>query len=160
VDIKRALRLDDDELARQLKRDDDELAHEKADADIAKTMNATEFDLTWEPLDDEDEGCDNCGNPANYRLIDDYNVTLCRACAERETDGDARGRRILEILGDEYALFNETPAQVDERARDRREWRYFTIDVAICDCCDDGARYHLRGSSRQYCPDCFPLITH
>jgi hypothetical protein len=152
------LQLDDDELEHQMKR---HCAHEKADAEIAAVMDATEFDVTWELLDDEDEVvCDNCSNFAECRAKDDSEVVLCRACVKKEpTDGSARGRRILDILERESSMVNETPAQEDERARDRLEWRYFTVDVGFCEVlyCKLGARYHLRGGGPQYCPEHFPL---
>jgi hypothetical protein len=157
VDIKRALQLDDDELEHQMKR---HCAHEKADAEIAAVMDATEFDVTWEPFDDKDKACDFCSAPAQYLAFDDYELIVCRACAKKEAqDVGARGRRILEILERECEMVNETPAQEAERARDRLEWRYFTVDVGFCDVlgCELGARYHLRGGGQEYCPEHFPL---
>jgi hypothetical protein len=161
ADIKRALQLDDDELERQMKR---HCAHENADAEIAAAMDASDFDVMWATLDEKDVCCDFCQNLARYCAMEDHDVVACETCAKKESPTSstrARGQRIIGILECECGEVDETPAQETERARNRLEWRYFSIDVGLCDHqhCDLGARYHLRGGGPQYCPEHFPLKT-
>jgi hypothetical protein len=169
--IKRALQIDDDdELNHMAKR---ECACQATDAAIAAAVDADDFTLTWRWVDDVSAVCLRCNNETRgyYVHIEDDEEIYCKACVTifgsvpppprdvLETERIDRIAAALEVEVDEFG--DESLEDEAERAKDRKEWRYFSLqDIGVC--CEDGcgksAQYHLRGSSEyQYCPEHFPF---